>query len=112
MKLLECPHCKKQAFKLWEIFIFPSGFWLGRKCRHCNKQVRINYNTVYSFVICLIIGIILANVVDKLFSIKSDIVSIAILILFINIPLFLGKRLFLEEVSTETLQDNGSRIES
>ena len=107
MKFLECPHCKNQAFGLWEIFVFPSGFWLGRKCRHCNKQVRINYNTVYSIVVCLIIGIVLANVIEKLFSVKSYMVDISIIILSINIPLFLGRKLFVEEESTKTLQGNG-----
>jgi len=95
MKLLECPVCQKPATKAWQIFI--AVFWISRSCINCNTKLRLDFKT-FSWIACYIIaGVIVANMLRKLFSIENDLLPIGILIVFILIPIFMGKRLYEEK---------------
>lgn len=96
MKFLECPYCKKQAVKGWELLVFPSRFWLYKLCRHCNNVIRFDFNTIWLIICSMIIGIVLGNVIIRLFSINSTIFEAICLISFMSMPAFFGRKLFLK----------------
>lgn len=108
MKFLECPHCGKQAVKIWEIFVFPSPFWLSKRCKHCNIKIRLNFKTIAQILICMVLAIILGNIVIRLLSINSALFEAILLFGFICLPLLLGGKLFL---SHDEEQNNKSMNE-
>jgi len=97
MNLLECPYCKKQAAKLWEILVFPSPFWLSKSCRQCNNKIHFDFNTIKLIACSLFLGIILGNVIDRAFSINWAMFDVGFMIFFAFLPFFLGKKLFLKK---------------
>ena len=94
MKFLRCPHCSKQAVRAWELFIYPSPFWMRRLCNYCNNKLRFNLNTIYLLVFFFIIGLIIANLIDYIFSVQTEIYTVLIFVVFALLPVFLGKELF------------------
>lgn len=94
MRYLECPYCKEDVIRFWELF-FPSSFWLHKSCRHCNKKVCFNFNTIMLIVFSLLAAIILCNIIDSVFLINMGIFGVGIVILFVYLPFFFGKKLFL-----------------
>ena len=92
---LRCPVCQKQAAKGWEIFFAP--FWIARLCRHCRAKLKLNYDTMFMLFGFMVAGIIVATIVDKLFSVEADLFSAALVVIFTLVPIFLGKRLFAEK---------------
>ncbi len=94
MNYLECPYCKEDVIRFWELFI-PSPFWLRKSCRHCNKKVSFNFNTIMLIVFSLLAAIVLCNIIDGVFLINLGIFGVGIVIFFVFIPFFLGKKLFL-----------------
>ena len=95
MKFLECPHCGRQAVRIWEIIFFPSPFWLLKTCRYCKTKIRFNYKTIKKFVAFMIVAIVVGNVVIRLFSINSTWFEAVLLLCFICIPVIGGDKLFL-----------------
>lgn len=95
MKSMECPNCKKQVLKLWELFIFPSPFWLTKKCQNCQKKVQFNTGVVYQVVLFFFVAMILRWLVDKIIPFESIFFDAFIYISFISIPFFQGKKLFI-----------------
>jgi hypothetical protein len=93
MQLLQCPHCSEQVIHLWELFIL-SPFWLRRVCGHCGNRVRFSSKTVSGFVIWMLVGIILGNIVDYAFGLNSRVFDAIILIGVTCTPIYLKQRLF------------------
>jgi hypothetical protein len=96
MNYLECPYCEKDAVRFWEFF-FLSPFWLHRSCRHCNKKVHFDFNTIKLVVYSLLAAIVLCNIIDRVFLINLGIFGVGIVLLFVCLPFLLGKKLFLKE---------------
>jgi prepilin signal peptidase PulO-like enzyme (type II secretory pathway) len=101
MRLFECFECKRQAVPIWELFIYPSRFWLTRKCRHCESPLKFDFNTVFLIAAFMILGIVILNVIEKLFSMDMGLFGIIIFLLFTLIPVFKGRRLFLPSLPDE-----------
>ena len=111
MKLLECPYCHKEAARLWEIFVFPSPFWQLKICEHCKKKIRFNSKTIYEIVLFMISGIVLGNILIRVFSIRSVIFEAFFLVLFICFPVFLGRKLFSEHNNLQPGPDESKQQE-
>ena len=82
--------------KLWEVFVFPSRFWLSKLCMHCNNKFRFNFKSIFLILVFLIVGIVLGNIIVMVFSIDSTVFEAIFLIFFVSIPLLLGKKLFIK----------------
>ncbi len=94
---------------MWEIFIFPSPFWLKRLCNYCNNTLRFNHNTIFSLIAFFIIGIFIANIIDYVFSIQTEIYTIIIFVFVALLPVLLGKELFSKKELEESENDlNGT----
>ena len=103
MKFLECPVCQKQAAKAWQLFI--AVFWISRSCINCQAKLRLDFKT-FSWIACFVIaGVAVGNLLTKVFSIENDLLPIVVLVLFILIPIFMGKRLF-EERKPKKVDDD------
>ena len=96
MSYLECPYCKKDVVKLWELF-FLSPFWLHRICRHCEKKIYFNFNTIKLIVYSLLIAIVLLNIIDRVFTINLGLFGVGIIILSIFLPFIFGNSLFMKK---------------
>ena len=94
MEYLQCPYCKEQAAKGWELLIAQSNFWRTKKCRNCGKMIRFNTNTLYEIRLSLIIGIVLANTIGFFIDIDYFIFNFLFLLFFICIPIVMGRKLF------------------
>ena len=95
MKFLECPVCKKPATKAWQIFV--AVFWISRSCINCNTKLKSDFKTFSWIAFFVIAGVVVANLLEKVFSIENELYPIVILIVFILIPIFMGRRLFEEK---------------
>lgn len=105
MNPLECPHCEQKAIKTWQIFIFPSPFWLSKRCMHCGNKIRFNWNTINLIACSLIAGIIIGNILIRIFKIDSIILDAILLSFFLYLPFLFGKRLFVSEENKGSNQD-------
>jgi prepilin signal peptidase PulO-like enzyme (type II secretory pathway) len=94
MRFLECPHCGRQAVRIWEIIIFPSPFWLSKTCRYCQEIVSFNYDILIKIIGCMIIGVVVGNVIIRLFSINSIWFEAVLVFGFTCIPIIRGNKLF------------------
>lgn len=94
MKFLRCPHCDRQAVKIWEMFVFPSPFWLNKLCRHCRNKIRFDFRTIRLIVYLFLLGMVLGNVINLVVPIHSIMFDVVFLLLFACIPIFLGRKLF------------------
>ena len=101
MKGLECPNCREQVLKLWEFFIFPSPFWLTKRCRNCNIKVGFDYNVVYQVVLFFILAMIVGWLIETVISFEFILIDVAILLFFILVPFFMGKKLFILKEESE-----------
>jgi hypothetical protein len=114
MKIMECPNCKEQVLMLWELFVFPSSFWLTKSCRNCQKKMQFNFGVVYLVIILFFVAMILRLLVDKIVSFESILFDAFIYLSCISIPFFQGKKLFIlkkeksEEGSDERRDDSGN----
>jgi len=95
MKGMDCPKCGQQVLKLWEFFIFPSPFWLSKRCRNCSAKVGFDFNTVYQIILCFILAMLARGLIDRIVSFEFVLFDVVILIVFILIPFYRGKKLFL-----------------
>jgi len=95
MNSLECPYCKKQALRVWEIFIFPSPFWIHRRCISCNRKVRFNFNLYFQIVLFIFLAVIIRKLIDFVISFDFFLFDALLYFLFILIPLLSGKKIIL-----------------
>jgi len=101
MKSFTCPHCGKKAVPLWQLFVFPSPFWLNRKCSHCHTKLRFNFTTLGWIAASIVLWVIIVEValnpfyqwigIEGLFLV--DIIA-AFLIIFW--PIWVGMKIFSE----------------
>ena len=89
---LKCPRCQRQAVEVWQFFVFPS--WLFMSCRHCNNRLRFDFKTVR----LMVYGMGFAVVSGGFIPIHSVIFAAPYMFLCTCLPIFLGKRLFLDDV--------------
>jgi len=91
-EFLRCPHCQRQAVEVWQFFVFPSTLFMS--CRQCNHRLRFDFNTVR----LMVYGSVFAVVSAGLIPIHSTIFAAPYMLLCTCYPVFLGKRLFLDDV--------------
>ena len=96
IKIRDCPYCKKQAFKCWEFFIVASPFWMTKRCRYCNKQLRFNYNLFYRILLFIAIAIGIRKLIDFFVSFEFVFFDAILYLVFVLIPLRTGGRLVKE----------------
>jgi hypothetical protein len=103
MNILKCPSCRQPATKWWELFVFPSRFWISKVCRNCGQKIYFNWNVLNEIVrnlsIYLLIGIVL-----RFFSFNSIFIDAIVLIIALYLPFYRGKELFISK-KDETLLD-------
>lgn len=95
MNFFRCPNCKEQATRIWGIFFFPSSFHISKLCRICKEPIRFNPLTIRALIVWLIAGIVICNIVFRLFPIDSTFFETIFLLFFVSIPVFTGKKLFI-----------------
>jgi uncharacterized membrane protein YfcA len=97
MNNLQCPYCKKQAVRGWELLIGQSQFWRKKRCGNCGKKIRFNSKTINLMLISLLAGIVLANIIAAIIHFDSLIINFPFLLIFFFLPFFAGKKLFMKE---------------
>jgi len=109
MKGLECPYCKKEVLRLWELFIFISPFWLTRTCRNCSNTVKFDFNVVIQIMFSIILGVIFGRIVNIFISVDFILFNAFLLISFAYIPFLLGKKLFINNKNCHHKKTNRNR---
>jgi hypothetical protein len=105
MKFLECPYCYKQAVKLWEIFVFPSRFWLDRTCGSGNNKIKVDFNTVVMIGCSLLLGLLVGLLIGD--WIPDNIIFPGVfLLVFACVPIFFGRKLFLMDQEEKQLRSD------
>ncbi len=97
MRGLDCPCCKKDVLSLWELFIFPSPFWLTRTCQHCNEKVQFDFTVVIQIMLSMIVGVIFGRIIILFIPADYFLFNALLILLFIYIPFLLGKKLFIDK---------------
>ena len=95
LKFFQCPNCKEQVTRIWGIFFFPSSFHISKLCRICKEPIQFNPLTIKALIFWLISGIVICNIVFRLFPINSTFFETIFLLFFVFIPVFTGKKLFI-----------------
>ncbi len=72
MKFIECPHCKKDAVKVWYLFTLFSPFWLSGLCRHCDKGIKFNWFFIKFWLGSILFGAVSGFFINKFLNIKSE----------------------------------------
>jgi hypothetical protein len=94
-----CPNCKQEASKLWEVFVFPSRFYINKTCRSCEIPIRLNPKLLRSLLVFLIAGIVIVNILSQIVNIKIPGFDTLLIIGFLFIPLLTIKQLFVIDES-------------
>ncbi len=100
MKYLECPYCKKQVAKEWELLFGLPEYRRHKNCPHCKNDIRINFKTLYLMTILMALAILVSKIIKMYLPIPSIIPGLLVLV-SLFIPFMLGKKLFRRKESSK-----------